>query len=102
LLYLTFFFVQQVAREQNLEKSLSSETLENDCSQILEERRELMNTIYSLRKELRQAEVLQDKVRDAVQIPAEGQWVRQADEAPAVSCLWSRGAAQQRSLLLPL
>ncbi|XP_075295513.1 caspase recruitment domain-containing protein 9 isoform X1 [Opisthocomus hoazin] len=53
--------LQQVAREQNLEKSLSSETLENDCSQILEERRELMNTIYSLRKELRQAEVLQDK-----------------------------------------
>ncbi|XP_075026828.1 caspase recruitment domain-containing protein 9 isoform X2 [Calonectris borealis] len=51
----------QVAREQNLEKSLSNETLENDCSQILEERRELMNTIYSLRKELRQAEVLQDK-----------------------------------------
>lgn len=71
-----FFFVQQVAREQNLEKSLSSETLENDCSQILEERRELMNTIYSLRKELRRAEVLQDKVRDALQIPAEGQWVR--------------------------
>ncbi|XP_075573102.1 caspase recruitment domain-containing protein 9 isoform X4 [Pelecanus crispus] len=53
--------LQQVAREQNLEKSLSNETLENDCSQILEERRELMNTIYSLRKELRQAEVLQDK-----------------------------------------
>ncbi|KFO07968.1 Caspase recruitment domain-containing protein 9 [Balearica regulorum gibbericeps] len=51
----------QVAREQNLEKRLSKETLENDCSQILEERRELMNTIYSLRKELRQAEVLQDK-----------------------------------------
>ncbi|PKU38158.1 snrna-activating protein complex subunit 4 [Limosa lapponica baueri] len=51
----------QVAREQNLEKSLSNETLENDCSQILEERRELMNTIYSLRKELRRAEVLQDK-----------------------------------------
>ncbi|XP_014798490.1 PREDICTED: caspase recruitment domain-containing protein 9 isoform X7 [Calidris pugnax] len=53
--------LQQVAREQNLEKSLSNETLENDCSQILEERRELMNTIYSLRKELRRAEVLQDK-----------------------------------------
>ncbi|XP_069627215.1 caspase recruitment domain-containing protein 9 [Haliaeetus albicilla] len=53
--------LQQAAREQNLEKSLSSETLENDCSQILEERRELMNTIYSLRKELRRAEVLQDK-----------------------------------------
>ncbi|XP_072739166.1 caspase recruitment domain-containing protein 9 isoform X2 [Ciconia boyciana] len=51
----------QVAREQNLEKSLSSETLENDCSQMLEERRELTNTIYSLRKELRQAEELQDK-----------------------------------------
>ncbi|KFQ34977.1 Caspase recruitment domain-containing protein 9 [Mesitornis unicolor] len=56
-----FFFDQQVAREQNLEKSLSKETLENDCSQMLEERRELMNTIYSLRKELRRAEVLQDK-----------------------------------------
>ncbi|XP_009976061.1 PREDICTED: caspase recruitment domain-containing protein 9 [Tauraco erythrolophus] len=53
--------LQQVAREQNLEKSISNATLENDCSQILEERRELMNTIYSLRKELRQAEVLQDK-----------------------------------------
>ncbi|XP_074780044.1 caspase recruitment domain-containing protein 9 isoform X2 [Athene noctua] len=50
----------QVAREQSLEKSLSSKTLENDCSQILE-RQELMNTIYSLRKELRQAEVLRDK-----------------------------------------
>ncbi|NXL64114.1 CARD9 protein, partial [Chordeiles acutipennis] len=47
--------------QQNLEKSPSSETVENDCSQILEERRELMNTVYSLRKELRQAEVLQDK-----------------------------------------
>ncbi|XP_065552074.1 caspase recruitment domain-containing protein 9 isoform X5 [Lathamus discolor] len=53
--------LQEVAREQNLEKSLSKETLENDCSQILEERQELLNTIYSLRKELRQAEVLQDK-----------------------------------------
>ncbi|XP_037255868.1 caspase recruitment domain-containing protein 9 isoform X6 [Falco rusticolus] len=53
--------LQQVAREQNLENSLSKDTLENDCSQILEERRELMNTIYSLRKELRRAEVLQDK-----------------------------------------
>ncbi|XP_064891695.1 caspase recruitment domain-containing protein 9 isoform X4 [Columba livia] len=51
----------QVAREQNLEKSLSSETLEKDCSQLLEERRELMNTIYSLRKELRRAEALQDR-----------------------------------------
>ncbi|XP_061208398.1 caspase recruitment domain-containing protein 9 isoform X4 [Neopsephotus bourkii] len=53
--------LQEVAREQNSEKSLSKETLENDCSQILEERRELLNTIYSLRKELRRAEVLQDK-----------------------------------------
>ncbi|XP_062497097.1 caspase recruitment domain-containing protein 9 isoform X6 [Pezoporus occidentalis] len=53
--------LQEVAREQNLEKSLSKETLENNCSQILEERRELLNTIYSLRKELRRAEVLQDK-----------------------------------------
>ncbi|XP_057236828.1 caspase recruitment domain-containing protein 9 isoform X4 [Malurus melanocephalus] len=54
----------QVAREQNLEKSLSKETLENDCSQILEERRELVNTIYSLRKELRRAKVLQDKFEE--------------------------------------
>ncbi|XP_009075801.1 PREDICTED: caspase recruitment domain-containing protein 9 [Acanthisitta chloris] len=53
--------LQQVAREQNLEKSLSKETVENDSSQLLEERRELVNTIYSLRKELRRAEVLQDK-----------------------------------------
>ncbi|NWU86704.1 CARD9 protein, partial [Onychorhynchus coronatus] len=53
--------LQQVAREQNLEKSLSKETLEGDCRQILEERRELVNTIYSLRKELRRARVLQDK-----------------------------------------
>ncbi|KFP83014.1 Caspase recruitment domain-containing protein 9 [Acanthisitta chloris] len=45
----------------NLEKSLSKETVENDSSQLLEERRELVNTIYSLRKELRRAEVLQDK-----------------------------------------
>ncbi|KFO82538.1 Caspase recruitment domain-containing protein 9 [Cuculus canorus] len=51
----------QVAREQNLKKSLSNEVLEHDCSQILEERRELMNTIYSLRKELRRAEVLRGK-----------------------------------------
>lgn len=86
MLYLTSFFVQQVAREQNLEKSLSSETLEKDCSQLLEERRELMNTIYSLRKEVRRAEALQDRVCAAVQVPAEGQWVGQADEAPAMSC----------------
>ncbi|NWX65864.1 CARD9 protein, partial [Promerops cafer] len=46
---------------QNLEKSLSKEALENDCSQTVEERRELVNTIYSLRKELRRARVLQDK-----------------------------------------
>ncbi|NXS14752.1 CARD9 protein, partial [Neodrepanis coruscans] len=45
----------------NLEKSFSKETLENDCRQILEERRELVDTIYSLRKELRRAKVLQDK-----------------------------------------
>ncbi|XP_039235520.1 caspase recruitment domain-containing protein 9 isoform X1 [Pipra filicauda] len=51
----------QVAREQNLEKSLSKETLESDCRQILEERRELADTIYSLRKELRRARALQDK-----------------------------------------
>ncbi|XP_068770572.1 caspase recruitment domain-containing protein 9 isoform X1 [Struthio camelus] len=53
--------LQQVAREQNLENSLSKEVLENDCSQMLEKHQELMNTIYSLRKELRRAEVLQDK-----------------------------------------
>ncbi|NXC24302.1 CARD9 protein, partial [Campylorhamphus procurvoides] len=47
--------------QQNLEKSLSKETPESDCRQILEERQELMNTIYSLRKELRRAKVLQDK-----------------------------------------
>ncbi|NXB71175.1 CARD9 protein, partial [Donacobius atricapilla] len=46
---------------QNLEKSLSKEVLENDCSQTVEERRELVNTIYNLRKELRRAKVLQDK-----------------------------------------
>ncbi|NXY13451.1 CARD9 protein, partial [Atrichornis clamosus] len=50
----------QVGGVQNL-KSLSKETLENECSQILEERRELADTIYSLRKELRKAKVLQDK-----------------------------------------
>ncbi|XP_064379947.1 caspase recruitment domain-containing protein 9 isoform X3 [Dromaius novaehollandiae] len=53
--------LQQVAREQNLENNLSKEALENDCSQILGKCQELMNTIYSLRKELQQAEVLQDK-----------------------------------------
>ncbi|KFP91819.1 Caspase recruitment domain-containing protein 9 [Apaloderma vittatum] len=53
-------WIETPEKEQNLEKTLSSETLENDCSQILE-RRELMNTIYNLRKELRRAEVLQDK-----------------------------------------
>ncbi|NXY36933.1 CARD9 protein, partial [Pomatorhinus ruficollis] len=46
---------------QNLEKSFSKETLENDCSQTVEERRGLVNTIYNLRKELRRAKVLQDK-----------------------------------------
>ncbi|XP_062446806.1 caspase recruitment domain-containing protein 9 isoform X8 [Rhea pennata] len=51
----------EVAREQNLENSLSKEPLENDCSQVLEKHQELINTIYSLRKELRQAKVLQDK-----------------------------------------
>lgn len=54
-----------------MEKSLSKETLENDCSQTVEERRELVNTIYSLRKELRRAKVLQDKVGAAVPVPAE-------------------------------
>ncbi|NWY39819.1 CARD9 protein, partial [Sylvia atricapilla] len=47
--------------EQNLEKSFSKETLENDCSQTVAERRELVNTIYSLRKELHRAKVLQEK-----------------------------------------
>ncbi|XP_050570427.1 caspase recruitment domain-containing protein 9 isoform X1 [Cygnus atratus] len=57
----------QVAREQNLEKSLSNETLENDCSQILE-RRKLMNTVYNLRRELRRAEVLQDKTHPTCRV----------------------------------
>ncbi|NXU57717.1 CARD9 protein, partial [Turnix velox] len=47
--------------QQNLEKSLSSETLKKDCSQTLEERQQMMDTIYSLRKELRRAEVLRDR-----------------------------------------
>lgn len=55
-----------------MEKSLSKETLENDCSQTVEERRELVNTIYSLRKELHRAKVLQDKVGAAVRVPAGG------------------------------
>ncbi|KAM7033925.1 caspase recruitment domain-containing protein 9 isoform 2-T2 [Acridotheres tristis] len=58
----------QVAREQNLEKSLSKETLEHDCSQTVEERRELLNTIYSLRKELRRAKVLQDKFAEEKEV----------------------------------
>ncbi|XP_064249271.1 caspase recruitment domain-containing protein 9 isoform X1 [Passer domesticus] len=58
----------QVAREQNLEKSLSKETLENDCSQTVAERRELVNTIYSLRKELRRAKVLQDKFAEEKEV----------------------------------
>ncbi|NXF18875.1 CARD9 protein, partial [Rhodinocichla rosea] len=53
---------------QNLEKSLSKETLENDCSQTVEERRELVNTIYSLRKELRRARVLQDKFAEEKEV----------------------------------
>lgn len=73
LLYLTFFFVQQVAREQNLEKSLSCETVQKDTTSQIPERRDLLNTIYHLRKELRQAEVLRDKVCGAVRIPAGGQ-----------------------------
>lgn len=89
-LCLTSSFTLQVAREQNLEKSLSKEALENDCSQIVEERRALVNTIYSLRKELRRAKVLQDKVGSS---SCWGSWMRQAGEAPAVSCLWSRAAA---------
>ncbi|XP_041262398.1 caspase recruitment domain-containing protein 9 isoform X1 [Onychostruthus taczanowskii] len=58
----------QVAREQNLEKNLSKETLENDCSQTVAERRELVNTIYSLRKELRRARVLQDKFAEEKEV----------------------------------
>ncbi|XP_056361510.1 caspase recruitment domain-containing protein 9 isoform X2 [Oenanthe melanoleuca] len=58
----------QVAREQNLEKSLSKEALENDCSQTVEERRELLNTIYSLRKELHRAKVLQDKFAEEKEV----------------------------------
>ncbi|NWT90074.1 CARD9 protein, partial [Lanius ludovicianus] len=54
--------------QQNLEKSLSKETLENDFGQILEERRELVNTIYSLRKELHQAKVLQDKFAEEKEV----------------------------------
>ncbi|NXB59714.1 CARD9 protein, partial [Struthidea cinerea] len=57
-----------VVGEQNLEKSLSKEMLENDCSQILEERRELVNTIYSLRKELHRARVLQDKFAEEKEV----------------------------------
>ncbi|NWZ99011.1 CARD9 protein, partial [Nesospiza acunhae] len=53
---------------QNFEKSLSKETLENDCSQTVEERRELVNTIYSLRKELRRAKVLQDKFAEEKEV----------------------------------
>lgn len=45
--------------------------MENDCSQTVEERRELVNTIYTLRKELRRAKVLQDKVGAAGRVPAE-------------------------------
>lgn len=72
-----------------MEKSLSTKTLENGCSQMLEERQELLNTIYNLRKQLQRAEVWQDKVREA-----EGK--------PAVSCQCSRDAAQQQPLLLLL
>ncbi|NXN90152.1 CARD9 protein, partial [Bombycilla garrulus] len=57
-----------VVEEQNLEKSLSKETLENDCSQTVEERRELLNVIYSLRKELRRAKVLQDKFAEEKEV----------------------------------
>ncbi|NWX31208.1 CARD9 protein, partial [Notiomystis cincta] len=53
---------------QNLEKILSKETQENDCSQVLEERRELVNTIYSLHKELRRARVLQDKFAEEKEV----------------------------------
>ncbi|NWT95188.1 CARD9 protein, partial [Urocynchramus pylzowi] len=57
-----------VVEEQNLEKSLSKETLENDCSQTVEERRELVNTVYILRKELRRAKVLQDKFAEEKEV----------------------------------
>ncbi|KAM6243716.1 caspase recruitment domain-containing protein 9 isoform 3-T3 [Porphyrio hochstetteri] len=86
--------LQQVAREQNLEKSLSKETLENDCSHMLEERRELMNTVYSLRKDLRQAEVLQDKVCDAVRIPAVGSWYAEEKEMLELQCTSLRKDSQ--------
>ncbi|XP_042734758.1 caspase recruitment domain-containing protein 9 isoform X4 [Lagopus leucura] len=60
--------LQQVAREQNLEKSLSCETVQKDTASQIPERRDLLNTIYHLRKELRQAEVLRDKCAEEKEI----------------------------------
>ncbi|XP_039363129.1 caspase recruitment domain-containing protein 9 isoform X3 [Mauremys reevesii] len=52
----------QVAKEGNSEKnSLYVQTLEADRRRALAEHQELVNTIYSLRKALKQAEDLQDK-----------------------------------------
>ncbi|CAM4572766.1 unnamed protein product [Lepidochelys olivacea] len=52
----------QVAKEGNLEKnSLYVQALEADRRRALGEHQELVNTIYSLRKALRQAEDLRDK-----------------------------------------
>nr|XP_008167698.1 caspase recruitment domain-containing protein 9 isoform X1 [Chrysemys picta bellii] len=52
----------QVAKEGNLEKnSLYIQALEADRRRALGEHQELVNTIYSLRKALQQAEDLQDK-----------------------------------------
>ncbi|XP_075761698.1 caspase recruitment domain-containing protein 9 isoform X3 [Pelodiscus sinensis] len=52
----------QVAKEGNLDKnSLYVQTLEADRRRVLAEHQELVNTIYSLRKELQRAEDLRDK-----------------------------------------
>uniref|UniRef100_A0A8D0HN26 Caspase recruitment domain family member 9 n=1 Tax=Sphenodon punctatus TaxID=8508 RepID=A0A8D0HN26_SPHPU len=52
----------QVAKEGSCEKgSISIQALEADRRRVLGERQELVNTIYNLRKALRQAEDLQDK-----------------------------------------
>nr|XP_006120864.1 caspase recruitment domain-containing protein 9 [Pelodiscus sinensis]XP_014427860.1 caspase recruitment domain-containing protein 9 [Pelodiscus sinensis]XP_025039295.1 caspase recruitment domain-containing protein 9 [Pelodiscus sinensis] len=52
----------QVAKEGNLDKnSLYIQTLEADRRRVLAEHQELVNTIYSLRKELQRAEDLRDK-----------------------------------------
>uniref|UniRef100_A0A8C9G618 Caspase recruitment domain family member 9 n=1 Tax=Pavo cristatus TaxID=9049 RepID=A0A8C9G618_PAVCR len=53
--------------ENTLQKSLPRETVQKDCSQILE-RQDLLSTLYRLRKELRQAEVLRDKYAEEKEI----------------------------------